>query len=635
MDKRLVSGTGLLIALGLFVALNIVSNNTLTSWRLDLTENGLYTLSDGTRNILAGIEEPIRLRYYYSARTLAGIPQLQSYGVRVREMLQEYAAHADGMLELTVIDPEPFSEAEDQAVAAGIRQIPVSATGEMGYIGLVGTNTTDDEQVIAFFQPTEEASLEYELTKLVYNLANPKKRVIGIISTLPIMGGPANPLLGVRQRDPWTIVELLREAYEVRDLGRNVRDIDSGEIDTLMVVHPKNLTRETQYAIDQFVLRGGKAMVFADPLSEEDPAMPEPEAPMVMPDRSSALPELFAAWGVQMRKSAVAGDIDAAIRVSYSGGRGPQEVEYLPWLQLERPNFNSDDFVTNELQVVNLGAAGILDPLEDAGTDFTPLMSTGPNAAELEAEAVMLVRDPAGLLQAFEPAGQPLVLAARIRGPAKSAFPDGRPRDDEDKRAPPDPDFIGASQGSINVVLVADSDILADRFWVQRQNFLGVSMPTPIADNADFVINTIDNLGGNDDLIGLRSRGESLRPFDRVVALQREAEARFRDKEQELRAKLEETENQIRALQREHDETAGALLLSPEQRAAIDEFRAEQLRIRKQLRAVQHDLQKNIEALGTRLKFINIGLIPLLIGVLAIILGLYRVSRGRAQRAGT
>ncbi len=633
MNSRIFSGTGLAIAIGLFLAVNIVTNASLTNWRLDLTQSRLYTLSDGTRNILASIEEPVSLRLYYSARAFAGIPELQSHGARVREMLEEYAVQSNGGVELTVIDPEAFSEAEDQAVAAGIRQIPVNASGDVGYIGLVGTNTTDDEEVIEFFPPGEEESLEYDLTKLVYNLANPRKRAIGIISSLPVMGQPGNPLMGVRPRQAWAIVELLREAYDVRDLGRNVETIDPQEIDTLVVVHPKNLTRATQYAIDQFVLKGGKAMVLVDPLSEEDQTMPDPETPMIMPDRGSDLPDILKAWGLRMVEGKVAGDFDAAIRVSYTGGRGPQQVEYLPWLRLEPGNLNQDDFVTRGLKVVNVGAAGILEKLEGAATEFTPLIETGLHAADLEREGLFLVRDPSALLDNFEPLNRKLVLAARIRGPAVTAFPDGRPKDDEkEKRAPGDPGFVKASSGPINVIVIADTDIIADRFWVQVQDVLGMRVPRPVADNADLFVNALDNLGGNDDLINLRSRGESLRPFERVVALQREAEAQFREKERELVEKLAETEQKIAELQREG--TASAALLTAEQKQEIDAFRAEQLRIRKELRAVQHDLQKNIDNLGAGLKFINIWLVPLLIGLSVLVGWTARAFGSRPRTAG-
>ncbi len=631
-SNRLLSGTGLLTAAVLFVALNILVNTTLTSWRLDLTDDRLYTLSEGSLNILDGLREPVTLRFYFSARGFSGIPQLQNYGQRVREILQEYEAHAGGMIDLRIIDPEPFSEAEDQAVAFGIRQVPISAAGDMGYLGLAGTNTTDDEMVIPFFQPGQEAALEYELTKLIYNLDNPSKRVVGIIGFLNAFGGPGNPLAGQRPSDPWTMVDMLREIYDVRDLGRNVTAIDD-DIDTLIVLHPKWFDESSRYAIDQFVLRGGKALVFVDPWSEEDMTMPDAETPMLLPDRKSGLPELFAAWGIRMEEGRVVGDIDAALRVSTRGLRGPQEVEYLPWLKLQPRHFNQDDFITRGLREINLGTAGHLEPLEGATTEFTPLLFTSENSQLLDSEGIQFVQNPAGLLENFEPSGRRYVIAARLRGSVDTAFPNGRPVPEDAKRAPPDPDFITSSEGPINVVVVADSDIFADRFWVQVRDFVGIRVPSPIADNADFVTNTLDNLGGNDDLISLRSRGESIRPFDVVTELQREAEAAFRERERELQAKLEETEGRIAQLQSEAGGgEAGALLLTDEQRRTIDNFRVDQLRIRRQLRDVQHELRSSIEELGARLKFINIALVPLLIGIAAALFTL--VGGWRSRRTG-
>jgi ABC-type uncharacterized transport system involved in gliding motility auxiliary subunit len=620
MNRKLLSTTGLVLAAVLFTAVNIVANNALTAWRLDVTENQLFTLSQGTRNILKDLKEPISLKFYFSSKLFSGIPTLTNYGQRIRDMLEEYAAKSNGRLSLTVIDPEPFSEAEDQAVGYGIKQLPISAGGDMGYLGLVGANTTDDEGIIPVFHPNKEESLEYELTKLIYNLAHPKKRVIGVVSSLPVLGG--EPIPGQRPPAPWTVMTTLKEAFEVRDLGANVESI-AKDIDTLMVIHPKNLTDDALYAIDQFVLKGGKAMVFVDPFAEGDQTQPDPQNPMVMPSTASDLPKLFEKWGVKLVEGKVAGDIDAAIRVNAPGPRGPQEIEYLPWLRLGQNNLNRDDFVTNELDVLNIGSAGVLEKVKDAKTTFTPLLSTGPRSMPLEVDAVRFARDPTGLLESFKPENKSLLLAARVSGPVKTAFPEGKPG-----RKEKDPEFIGESKGAVNLVVVADTDLLSDRFWVQVQNFLGLTIPSAFADNADFVVNTLDNLGGNDDLISLRSRGVSARPFDRVEAIQQEAEAQFRDKEKALRARLEETENKIGQLQQQK-EGQSALILSPEQRKEIEAFRAQQVQTRKELRAVQHDLQKNIEGLGTLLKFVNIGLIPVLIGLLAIGMGVARWNRQR------
>ena len=622
MNKKLLSGTGLLLALGLFIAINIIANGTLTSMRVDVTANRLYTLSPGTRNILGDLKEPITLRFYFSQKQLSGIPDLMNYGNRVRDMLEEYAAESHGMLKLTVTDPEPFSEAEDQAVAHGLRQLPLSAGGDVAYFGLVASNTTDDETNIPFFNPKDETSLEYDLTKLIYNLAHPKKRVIGVISSLPVFGsGPRG--------QPWTVIQQLKGSFDVRDLGAQPQDIDD-DVDTLMVIHPKDLPVLTEYAIDQFVIHGGRAMVFVDPMAETDASKPDPKNPLAMPKISSDLPKLFKNWGLELVKDKIATAPDLAIRVNYTGPRGPAEVDYLPWLRLQKPEFNQDDFTTNQLKQINLGTAGILKPLKGAKTTFTPLFQTPPKAMAYDRDAVMFVRDPNTFLEQFKSGNKPLVLAARITGPLESAFPKGRPIIMHGPKGR-DPAFLKVAKTPINIVVVADTDILTDRFWVQVQDYLGVHMPKAIADNGDFIVNTIDNLGGSDDLISLRSRKQYERPFIRVQNLRKQAETEFRDQERSLQAKLKQTEAKLGKLQQQQAGKKGALL-SEEQKKEIENFRQEQVRTRKQLRGVQHDLVKNIEGLGSILKFINIGLVPLLIGLLAILVALIRAT-GRRRPA--
>lgn len=640
MNTRLLSGGGLLLALVAFLAVNIIGNQTLTSMRLDVTENKLFTLSQGTRNILDSLREPINLRYYFSTKLLAGYPDLQTYGVRVRDLLEEYAGRSGGKIELTVIDPEPFSEAEDQAVAFGIRQLPVSEVGDMAYFGLVGTNSVDQEIAIPFFDPSQEQALEYDLTKLVYNLAHPKKRVVGVISGLPIFGNP-DPY--GRPGQPWTVVPVLREAFDLRELRADLVSIDK-DIDTLLVIHPQNLPEETQYAIDQFVLKGGKAMVFVDPSAENDSTAPDPANPTILPEHKSDLPKLLEAWGLKLIEGKVAADTDAAIRVSYTGNRGPQEIEYLPWLHLEEKNLNREDFTTSQLKLINVGSSGVLQRLESATTTITPLIETGSNSGLLDAEAVMIVRDPRGLLESFKSDGKPQMLAARVTGKVKSAFPGGKvekaasnpagqPADGENagKETITKSNHVEESAQPINVIVVADTDMLADSFWIRMQQSMGVRVPTPFADNGNFLINAIDNLGGNSDLISLRSRGSSSRPFTVVEQIQRDAEAQYRSKERALQDKLQETEKKIAELQQQKDQGAGTLM-SPQQKAEVEKFKMEMLNTRKQLRDVQHDLRKNIEGLGTRLRIVNIGLVPVLLGAFAIVFALMRRSR-RATRA--
>ncbi len=615
--KRLISGSGILLAAVLAVSLIIISNNLLTGVRLDLTENKLFTLSPGTINIITALEEPVSLDFYLSRKTMADFPQLVNYANRVRDLLEEYAAKSAGKIELSIIEPEPFSEEEDQAVASGLNGISVNAAGDRAYFGLVGVSSTDDEANIPFFQASREAALEYDITKLIYNLANPEKRVVGVLSGLALFGDPAR---GINER--WAIINIVDEFFEVRDLGADLDQVDE-DVDVLMVVHPKGFTERTLYAIDQYLLKGGNAMLFVDPLAEGDNAEPDPANPYVMPDMSSNLQIMLDGWGVEVDTSKIAADINLAMRVQTQGPRGPQESNYLPWLQLGENNLDRQDFSTSELKLIHVGTAGIIEKMEEAAVDFTPLIQTTSDSMKMERDLIFFQRDPNVMLANFKSENKPLVLAARISGNVPSAYPDGLPEEEGEEGASHTDNPV--KEGRIDVVLVGDTDILADHFWMRTQNFFGVQIPQSIANNGDFVINTLDNLAGNTDLISLRSRGEFSRPFTVVEQIRRDAEARFRAREQELQARLEETEQKIIQLQQESGESE--LLLTQEQADEIEKFRLEQIKTRKELRAVQHELQKNIERLGTQLKFINIGLIPLIIALLALIAGIHRARR--------
>ena len=615
--KRLLSGSGILLAAVLAVGLIIIANNLFTGVRLDLTENKLFTLSQGSINIITTLDEPISLDFYVSRKTMADFPQLVNYANRVRDLLEEYAAKSGGRIELSVIEPEPFSEEEDQAVASGLNGIAVNAAGDRAYLGLVGVNSTDDEATIPFFQASREQALEYDITKLIYNLANPEKRVIGVMTGLPMFGDPAQ---GIRER--WAIINVMEEFFEVRNIGADTDYIDE-DVDVLMVVHPKNFTEEALFAIDQYLLGGGHAMLFVDPLAEGDNVEPDPANPYVMPEMSSNLNIMLEGWGLEVDTSKIAADINLAMRVQTQGARGPQESNYLPWLRLEAGNLDRQDFSTSELNLIHMGTAGIIDLEEDADIEIVPLIQTTADSMRMERDLIFFQRDPNVMLSNFESGNNPLVLAARVSGTVPSAYPDGLFVEDEDGETTPVEDII--KEGRVDVVLVGDTDILADHFWMRMQNFFGVQIPQSIANNGDFVVNTLENLAGSTDLISLRSRGEFSRPFTVVEQIRRDAEARFREREQELQARLEETEQKIAQLQQEGGDSA--LLLTEEQAAEIEKFRLEQIRTRKELRAVQHELQKNIERLGTQLKFINIGLIPLIIALLAVAAGIQRSRR--------
>ena len=642
----------LLVALVLFVAVNILSQAWLKGARLDLTGDKLFTVTEGTRSILAKIDEPLTLRFYFSASLGKELPGLAKYAARVRDLLGEYAALAGGKIRLQIADPSPFSDDEDTAVAFGIQGIPLDQTGEMVYFGLAGTNSTDDEETITFFSPARERFLEYDLTKLIHNLANPKRTVIGLMTSLPVRGYPGTALARMGRGRPWQMVDQLQQLFDVQTVDTNTDEIDK-EIDVLMIVHPAGFSEKTLYAVDQFLMNGGRALIFTDPLAEIAGRVPAPGGGRLA--LASDFKRLFDAWGIEQAPGVAVGDRLLARRVDAGTAQRSQPVDFLPWITLKPENFAAGDVITNEIESMNLASAGSLKPKAGATTKFTPLITTSPEAMLIDTEKLKNRPDFFGLIRDFKPAGVPYTLAARLSGPAPSAFPDGPPTEEASKQdgdggdakeaapkvegkekddAVKKPPHLSKSKSDINIIVVADADMLRDQFWVELQQFFGQVIAIPIANNIDFVINALDNLAGSDELIGLRSRGVSQRPFERVVDLTRAAEIRYRATERELQTRREQTEEKLSDLQRPGQAGGGKIILTPAQIEEIDKFKGELLKIRKQLRQVQLDLRREIEALEARLQFYNIALIPIGVAALAIILGLLRIRR-RRQRTET
>ena len=645
-QRRLLQSGGILIAAILFVAVNVLAAISLRHARLDMTANGLYTLSEGSKNVLKSLREPITLRFFFSDKLGDELPQLRIYGSRVRELLEEYAALSQGRIRLEIIDPEPFTDAEDRAVQAGIQALPLDRGGRSFYFGLVGTNSIDDQQVIPYFQQEKEQFLEYDLTKLVFALSRPKKPIIGIISSLPLDFGPGGMMAAMRgQSQPYMIMTQLRQLFEVRTLEATATAIPD-DVGVLVLAHPKDLNPSALFAIDQFVLRGGRLIALVDPWSETAAAMPNPMTGMALPagDNSSALPELFKAWGVTMDDGQFVADLGLAQRVQ-TGEAGPRSiVDYVAWLNVQPAMLSSDDVVTADLGALNLASAGALRPAEGAATTFTPLIRSSDQAMLVPVSKIRFRPDPTGLLQEFKATGERYVLAARIGGSIKSAFPDGpppvekkdtadadeKPGDAKTENAGPPAEPLKESKGPVSIIIVSDVDLLDDRFWVRTQEMFGQRVAIPIAANADFLINAIDNLAGSNDLIALRSRGRSQRPFEAVETLRRNAEQQFLSRERALQKKLEETEKKIADLQTKAQGGAASALLGAEEQSAIEGFRTELVQTRQELRAVQRDLNRDIESLEAGVKFVNIGLMPIAIGVIAA--GVAAVRRGRRRR---
>ena len=635
MNKTLLTGTGLVVAAILFGAVNMISNAALSSARFDLTDHKLYTLSEGAKNILENLEEPITLRFYLSKKLATSLPGINSYAIRVQEMLEEFAQMAGGKIHLQVTDPEPFSEEEDRAVAYGLQGVPLNSGSTQFYFGLAGTSSTDDQEIVPFFQPEREEFLEYDLTKLVHKLANPEKQVVGLLTTLPLDGKSAMPFMQQQGGAPWLILDHIEQLFEIKTIEKDASEIPD-DISVLMIVHPKNLSGATQYAIDQFVLGGGRALVFVDPHSEADRGMPTPNSPFGgSGPKNSDLATLFDAWGVELVKGKVVGDLPLAKKVQIQQESRLRVVDYPIWIGLTKDQLNDKDIVTAQIQNVNLASAGILKQKEDAQTEFMPLFQSDEAAMQIEASQLALMPDVASLLKNYRPEGEKFTLAARITGMIKSAFPDGKPEapkrkdepTEEKKEEDPTPqEHLTESKEPLNVIIFADTDLLQDRFWVQVQNFFGQRIGIPNAGNGSLVTNALDNLGGSNDLISVRGRAGFSRPFTLVRSLQQDAEQRFRQKEEALQTRLKATEKKIQELQSRKQE-GSSFILSAAQQTEISKFRQQLVQVRKELRGVQRELAKDIETLESWVKFLNIGFVPLLIAVGAVWTSTSRLRR--------
>lgn len=629
MPRHTMAWTGLALAGVVFLAINLISATLLRSVKADFTKEGLYTISEGTRKALQTIDEPIDIRVYYSNKLGEAAPSFAKNFERVRTLLEQYRSISGNKLQISYIDPEPFSDAEDRAVAAGLRGIRLNPEGDLGYFGIVGANSTDNEETIGFFSPERERFIEYDVTKLIYSLAHPKKPVIGLVSTLPVDGG-LDPVMGMRQPLPQQMVmQQIRDVFEVRTLGKDFKEVPA-EVDVLMIVQPDALPAETVYAIDQFALKGGRVLAFVDPVAETL----QPPNPMMFgaTPNFDEFGKLLKAWGVNFDGKQVAGDIEHARRVQFGGGFNNIVTDYVAWLSLDSGNLDQSDVLSAGIERLNLASVGFLSPAEGATTKFAPVIQTSAEAMVIPTEKISPMPDAVGLLREYKPGGKPLVIAARVSGQAKSAYPDGRPKaeksdhkdDSSSKSESSDASKADAekekaehrAEGNINVLIIADTDLLSDQFWVDVREFLGQQIAVPHAHNSALVVNALENLSGSDALITLRGRGVVDRPFELVAEIRRDAERRYREKEQALTNKLKELQDQLARLEKVGE--GETVILTDKEREAIERFRGEMLTVRRELREVKRALREDIDRLDAWLKFANIGAVPLLLGAGAV-----------------
>jgi len=624
-NRAWIEAASVVAVLGLLVGVNLVAEQTLPTAQLDLTQGHLYTLSPGTRAVLRDLKEPVTLRLFYSPRLGTEVPIYGALADRVREMLRQYAALAHGKLRLEFLNPEPFSETEDRALAYGLQGVPLDQSGEQVYFGLAGTNLVDDQKSIAFLKPEREAFLEYDLTRLIHELANQARPVLGVLSTLPLQG--ASPAMLANNPDaaqPWQVMTQLRQSFTLRTITPDTQVIDP-DVQILLVAQAQDLPPAALYAIDQFVMRGGRLMAMVDPQSEYEASHPDQAPPG---GTGSDLRPLFDAWGVAFDPNRVVTDPSGAWQVRAKPDDRSSIVDYIAWFNVSAGLSHSDP-ATADLQQVGVASAGFLEKKPGATIEFSPLLRSGPRSGVIPVSEVRGDPDPAAILARFHPEGGSRVIAARVRGVLHSAFSGPPPLPPGMLRAANLPPYRAESAGPANLVLVADSDILADRFWVRNDDFFGQSEPVAFNDNGAFVVNLLGTLAGGDALIGLRGRRTAERPFTVVDDMQHQAEARFRQAQQALKAHLDETEKRLRDLQ--SGEGASAATVTAEQQDAIDAAERDILDTRRKLRLVQLDLRRDISWLETELQIFNIALVPGALSLVAIGLGIMRARR----RGGT
>ena len=674
--KTFFSPLGLVsITAGLVLSVAMISFMP-SSLRIDLTEDRLYSLSDGTRNIVSNLDQQLEVMFFYSDSATEDIPQIRSFATRVQELLREIVMASNSNLRLNVIDPEPFSEDEDLATQFGIQPVPVTQGGEEIYFGLVVTNGSGENmpfnmqvsETIPLIRPDQEEFLEYEVIKLVAKVNNPDLPVVGLITQLDIDGG-FDPVRG-QATAPWMVMEYIRQLYEVRRVdiaGIDANNHIDDEVDILMVVHPQDLSEEILYQIDQYIMRGGAIMLFLDP-NADSMVTQSPQGTLIPAGMRSELPRLLEAWGIAFENDKVLADNELALRVVMGQSRRPSP--HLGMLGVQRNYLAQNDIITNGLETINFSSAGAIAQLEETSTIFEPLIESSTDAMLMDAALLENVADPSVLFDEFVSSQQSYVLAARVSGLLDSAFPEGRPivsEEGEESESQSEitsnslasedtvveQEVVGSEEaeeeiaeaveeevievrehisgsGTIaNIVVFADTDFLSDRMWVQVAQFLGRRIPQPFANNGDLIINALDNLSGSADLVSIRSRGRYSRPFTRVLDLQREADDRLRTEEADLLSRLAETEASLADLNQVEDgEPIGQI--TPEIQSEIDRFNGEMLETRRRLRDVQYQLTEDIERLGANLKAIDTALIPILLTIILLVMHYLRVQRRKS-----
>ena len=597
----------------LFLFFNVILSGILVNSKLDLTADKLFSLSNNTRDIIKELNEPIKIQLFFSNALSKELAQIRDYEKRVRELLYNYVNISNGNISLEIIDPKPFTDQEDLANVYGVQGLQINEEGERFYFGAVVSNSVDDTTVIPFFDLGRERFLEYDLTKTIYNLANTKKPTIGLISGLPFIGGVTNSQEGPQYQEPFYLHTRILEFFKVQDLTSSITNIPN-DIDQLLVIHPKDLSDETLYAIDQFVMSGKGVIFFVDPFSEhEKNIVPNSEKDSQIP--ASNLDKLFTTWGFQVSPGMIVGDVVNGRKVSLGRENNQKIVTYILWLALQENTLSRQDIVTANLDYIFVKSAGALENLNtNKNLKIEPLIKTSKNAMLVERYKMQFRADPEELLKNFVSQEKSYLVGARIKGTLNSAY---SKKDSENFFNAGDIQYKNIINNA-NILVFTDTDLLTDITWVSKQDMFGRNNITPMADNGRLVINALESMSGGANLIGLRGRGVSNRPFLVVENIQKNAELSYREKELSLQNELEDTEKKLQAIQ--NNDLANENNTTSQQSDTIEEFKNKIYQIRKDLRDVQRQLNVDIDNLETNIKLINIWLMPLIVIFLYVII---------------
>ena len=589
-----------------FLSFNFIINKINFNIGVDFTSTKTFTLSKGTKNVLANIQEPIRIEFIYSREISKNIPIIQNYANQIEGLLSRYVDLAKGKINLETLDPEPYSDQEDYVERFGVQGLPIDQEGSNIYFGLIATNTTDDIEIISFFDPSKAGSLEKQLTDIVYKLNRIEKPTIGILTQVETKSpNPNIPLQG-----EYIIFEQLENYYEIKYLSPTAEKFEN--IDLLLVYHPSEISMNTEYAIEQFILRGGKTLLFVDPYFEKDDYS----------EKSSDLANVLKTLNINYIDQVILDGAQATrlqTQQNISDNTSLQTLLKLNWPEIRTDFINQQEEISNGLSLVRLISPGGLMKLdEESQTTYTSILASSELTMDLN---IPEVQDPINLINNFNPSGIVYDFAVKVGGDAISSF-----ENFENKYS----NHLSQSSENLNVIVFSDADFIRSPYWARVQRFLNSTVIEESSDNGTLVSNIMDVLTGFDDFVDLRNKETPFRPFTVVQKLQAEAEKQYLGQEQELQQKLELALQEIKNLSGGRDNEN--VQLSDKQMEELALFQLEVEKTRKELREVRRNLNKEIDALANKINVINTFLIPFLLIILMFFLPYQLGIRKRKSR---